>query len=157
MGSKCNERRFGFFVPARLVKFEYLVGDNKENKNIQKDEYAGKFIYEKNLAFFVVNFGYTPDQFGDLTYKEMLFIRKEWENKKILDSQLFYKALATVSYNENRKKGKKAKSLWDVNNNKQYTKKYKQTLKDNLTLVKEINAKEKEAGFDWYKYMLQNM
>ncbi|AQR76383.1 hypothetical protein ERICI_02994 [Paenibacillus larvae subsp. larvae] len=62
------------------------------------------YSYERELAFFVVNFHMSKRDFDELTEKEKLFIRKEWENKVIFESTMTRNAALNAIANANRKK-----------------------------------------------------
>lgn len=134
-----------FFIPKRLVEFEYLGKD--ENK-IEDDE-ASEYSEDKALAFFIVNFGYTKRDFEALTIRERIFAMKAWEDKKVLDTQLMANAFFNAYANANRKKGKKPIPLWKKTKNK----------KVNISKVKqqfaEIEEIEKNGSKDWVRQIYE--
>ena len=67
---------------------------------------------ERDLAFFVVNFGYTKQDYLDLTPRERAFIYRAWEDKIVRDSQLNHDATLLAECNARRKKGRSVKPLW---------------------------------------------
>ena len=97
-----------------FVEFEYLISSNSD-----KEEKSKGFEYEKTLAFFIVNLGFTRKEFDELTRKEMLFILKAWENKIVMQSQLQANAFYNAYCNANRKKNTSPIPLWEKKNKKQ--------------------------------------
>lgn len=59
-----------------------------------------------DLAFFVVEFGFTPDEYYKLTEKEKMFIKKAHENKFIHDTTWTRNAVMNAEANANRKKAR---------------------------------------------------
>ena len=80
-----------------------------------------------------------------LTPKELYFLRKAWEDKVVLETQLFYNAVFTAFYNVNRPKRKKILRLWE---RKRIQKGDMDVIEDNLDTIREI---EKKEGKDWIK------
>ena len=98
-----------------------------------------------DFAFFAVNFGYSKEDYEVLTPKELYFLRKAWEDKVVLETQLFYNAVFTAFYNVNRPKRKKTLKLWE---RKRIQKGDMDVIEDNLDTIREI---EKKEGKDWIK------
>lgn len=73
---------------------------------------AGDFHYERDLAFFIVNFGYTKRDYLELTPRERMFVYRAWEDKLVRDSQLNHDATLLAEANAHRKRGKSIKPLW---------------------------------------------
>lgn len=73
---------------------------------------AEPFRDDLDLAFFVVNFGYTPSDYNSLTPRQKLLIMKEWETKFVRDTSYVSSAVNNAIVNAHRKKGKPALSLW---------------------------------------------
>lgn len=91
-----------------------------------------------DFAFFVVNFHYSKDEYNQLTLKEKLFIRKEYENRMVRESTLLRDSVANAVGNVFRKKNKRPTPLW-----KKRTKKAdKQVIRDNMRTIAEIEKKE---------------
>jgi stage III sporulation protein SpoIIIAA len=65
-----------------------------------------------DLAFFVVNFGYTKQDFMALTEVEKAFIHKEYERKVISDTTYIRDAVFNGVANAMRKKGSKFRELF---------------------------------------------
>ena len=100
------------------------------------------------FAFFVANFGYTKSDFERLTKKEIFFILKAWENKKVLDSQLVANAFYNAYCNANRGKKKPIK-LWE-----------KALKKENINELRrqfdEVMEYEKTQSDNWVKEIYGN-
>lgn len=96
-----------FFVPSRLIEFEYLGGDDGE-----VDEEARAYQSDMDLAFFVTNFGYSKSDYNELTPRERAFIMKAWENKLVADTTHLRNAVANAVSNVMRKKGTRFVELW---------------------------------------------
>lgn len=60
----------------------------------------------------MVNFGYTKQDYLDLTPKERAFIYRAWEDKLVMESQLNHDATLLAEANAHRKKGKSVMPLW---------------------------------------------
>lgn len=61
----------------------------------------------------MVNFGYTKDDFDQLTLREKAFIYKAWENKEVRDSILVNKAIINAMVNTVcRKKHGRYHRMW---------------------------------------------
>lgn len=104
-------------------------------------ELARDFSYERDLAFFVVNFHMPPDQFNMLTEKEKMFIRKEHENKFIKDTTWVRNAVLNAEGNANRKKGKSFIEL--------FPKKLKADKEYNENAIKTVIEMEERNGKSW--------
>ena len=95
-----------FFLPDELVGLRYLsAGGDVPDK-------AGNYRHEIDLAFFVVNFGYSKSEYMELTPRERAFIYRAWEDKVVRDSQLVHDASFLAQINANRKRGRSMKPLW---------------------------------------------
>lgn len=128
-----------FFVPRRLVQFEYLGGGGTSH-----DEEAEQYTRVADFAFFAVNLGYTKAEYLSLTPLEAMFIRKEYENHLVSYFELMSKAVANGIGNALRKRGKRARDLFKkkpkVGN--------RLTAKAMRAVVDEVQAKE---GNEWVK------
>ena len=111
-------------------------------------ELARDFSYEKDLAFFVVHFHMTPAEFGMLTEKEKMFIRKEHENKLISDTTWTRNAVLNAEANLNRKKHKRFIELFP----KKPTKVDKEY---NENAVKIIEEMDRNNGQGWIERILK--
>lgn len=131
-----------FFIPRCLIEFEYLNSDTTENSNI--NEQAKSFRNEMDFAFFVVNFGYSKEDYNALTQTEKLFIMKAFEDKAVLQTSLINNAVANAIANCMRKKSKKAVPLWKKRSNKIIPDK---EIMDNT--IKQIIENEKKQGTAW--------
>lgn len=135
-----------FFIPVDLVELEYLTG---KEQNKQQDVQPGEsHTKDMTFAFFVANFGYTKSDFERLTKKEIFFILKAWENKKVLDSQLVANAFYNAYCNANRGKKKPIK-LWE-----------KAHKKENINELRrqfdEVMEYEKTQSDNWIKEIYGN-
>lgn len=131
-----------FFLPSRLIELEHFGGEEPD-EDYQK--IAEPYRRDIDFAFFAANFGYSKRDYEALTPRELYFLRKAWENKMVLESQLTYNAVFTAFYNVNRPKRKRALKLWIK---KQVHKGDMEVIKGNLDTVQEI---EKEEGKGWIK------
>ena len=115
---------------------------NPTPADIRKAELAKPYQYEMDLAFFIVQLGMSKNDFDQLTEKEKLFIRKEYENKFLHDTTWFRNAALNAIGNANRKKGKKFIDL--------FPKKAHRVDKDyNDNAVKNVLDIEKKKGKSW--------
>lgn len=130
-----------FFLPSRLIDLEYLISEPDD----EYEKIAKPFSKEIDLAFFVVNFGYSKQDYEALTPKEKTFIYKAWENKLVSDTSHLYNAMFTASYNVQRTKNKKALKLWKK---PQVNKGNMEVISENMSVVKQV---EKNEGRDWVK------
>ena len=88
-----------FFLPRRLIEFEYFSNDEADQEYM---EIAEPYQKDIDFAFFVVNFGYSRSEYDALTPREIAFIRKAWESKMVADSYNMYNAAFTAYFNANR-------------------------------------------------------
>ena len=100
--------RLPFFLPNELIGFRYLT-TSAEDKGTEK---AGEFQREIDLAFFIVNFGFTKRDYMELTPRERAFVYRAWEDKLVRDSQLNHDATLLAEANAHRKRGRSVKPLW---------------------------------------------
>ena len=128
-----------FFLPGRLIDFEYLLGE----PDPEYDRIAKPYQKEIDFAFFAVNFGYSKSDYESMTPKEKAFIYKAWEEKIVSDSFRIYNAVFTAVYNVNRKKGKRALKLWKKAKVKKAD---MNTVQENMEVIKEVEANE---GKSW--------
>lgn len=134
-----------FFLPSRLVDFEYFEQDTPdEGYNKEAKDYET----EIDFAFFVVNFGYTKADYEALTPREKIFIYKAWENKIVSDSSYMRNAFLNGYLNARRKRGKKFVDLWK----KKQKRLNKEVAKENLTVIMGI---EDQEGKSWVDFIYQ--
>ncbi len=107
---------------------------------------ARNYQNEIDLAFFVVNFGYSKSDYNALTPLEKAFILKAWEAKLVSDTTYQRNAVLNAVSNAFRKKGKRFIPLWK----KKQKKINKEIAKDNLKLVESM---EKENGKSWVDFV----
>lgn len=130
-----------FFIPSRLIEFEYLGGENyDEEYNLLAKDYQN----EIDFAFFAVNLHYSKKDYEDLTPKEKVFILKAWENKVISDSLFMRNAVLNAITNAYRKKGKKFIPLFKKKSRKINI----DIAKDNLRLINKLEAKNDKRWVD---------
>lgn len=125
-----------FFVPTRLVRFDYFRTSRVE------DEEAKPYQDDMNFAFFAVNFNYSKTDYNELTPREVKFILKAYETKTVRDSTLIRDCVYNAVNNALRKKGKAFKKLW---------KKLPQVMSDE-EYEESVNAvleTEKKEGKSW--------
>lgn len=130
-----------FFLPNRLIEFEYLKSDN-QSIDEEYSRLAKPFSREIDFAFFVANFGYTKADYDALTECEKAFIMKAWEEKQVLQTSLVNKAVANAVCNALRKKNSRAVPLW-----KKKTKKANKA--QSKALIADIEKIEKTQGKSW--------
>lgn len=130
-----------FFIPKRLVEFEYF---NNNERDYTYEDLAKDYQREIDFAFFVVNFGYSKEDYESLTEKEKLFIYKAYENKIINNTTLIRDSVLNAMNNALRKKGKKFQPLWK----KKQKPVDKDVLKEHLKIVEETEAKEGKSWVD---------
>lgn len=129
-----------FFLPRRLIEFEYFSSDEADQEYM---EIAEPYQKDIDFAFFVVNFGYSRSDYDALTPREIAFMRKAWESKMVADSYNMYNADFTAYFNANRPKRKKALKLW---NKKKVKKADMEVIRDNLKIIRDV---EKTEGTGW--------
>lgn len=100
-----------------------------------------------DFAFFVVNFGYSREDYDNLTNTERLFIRKAYENKVVSDTTLIRDAVCNAMHNAYRKKGAAFMELW-----KERKPVDKKEVKADMAFVARVE--KKEAG--WVDMIYQN-
>lgn len=91
-----------------------------------------------DLAFFIVHFGLSKADYYDLTEREKMFIRKEYERKTVSETTLLRDAVFNALWNVNRKKGRGFRQLW-----KKHVPVDKDQVQTDLKIIEEIEAKEK--------------
>lgn len=131
-----------FFLPRRLVEFEYLSRENTV-EDVDYQKIAEPYRKDMDFAFFAVNFGYSKQDYEALTGREKAFIYKAWESKIIQDSYIMYNTVFTAFYNANRRKGKRALKLWKKANFRMAD---METVHDVMHTVYEVEARE---GKNW--------
>ncbi|QBX91075.1 phenylalanine racemase [Phage Altai3] len=105
-------------------------------------ELASSYSRERELAFFVVNFGFTKRDYNELTEVEKAFIYKAYETKLVTEMTHLRNAVLNAINNAFRKKNKKFIELF----------KRKQAKADkeyNENAVKIITEMEKRDGKSW--------
>lgn len=134
-----------FFLPGRLVEFEYL----KAEPDAEYAKIAEPYRNDLDFAFFAVQFGYSKADYEALTPREKAFIYKAWEDKLVADTTFIYNAVFTATYNCNRPKRKRALKLF----------KKSRTRKADMELIKEnlktINEVERKEGNAWINRIYQ--
>ena len=100
-----------FFLPRRLVDFEYL-GGSSDSIDAEYDRLASQYHKDIDFAFHFVNFGTTKSEFLELTKREKAFIKKAWEDKQVREGELMRNAVLNAVNNAMRKKSAKFVDLW---------------------------------------------
>lgn len=95
-----------------------------------------------DLAFFVVNFGYTKADYQQLTEAEKKFIRKEFEKKTITDATYIRDAVFNAVNNALRKRNSKFQELFKK-------RQVKADVEFNQNAIKVVNDLEKRGGKSW--------
>lgn len=129
-----------FFLPRRLVDFEYLKGE----PDPEYEKLAEPYQNDMDFAFFAVNLGYSKSDYYDLTPREAAFIRKKWEEKTVSDSTLLRNAVLNAVSNALRKKNARFRDLW-----KRLSRPAdKEKARDDIKAVLEIEEKEGKGWVD---------
>lgn len=129
-----------FFLPERLIGFEYIGGE----PDPEYEKLAKGYQNEIDFAFFAVNFGYSKRDYADLTSREKAFILKAYEEKIVTDSTLLRNAVLNAVSNALRKKGRKFKDLWKKRPKHLDSEK----ANENLNIVLEVEKKEGKSWID---------
>lgn len=130
-----------FFLPQRLVSLEYFGGE----EDPEYAKLAEPYQNDIGFAFFAANFGYSKSDYESLTPRERVFILKAWENRTVLESNMFYNVVFTAVYNVFRKKNKRPLKLW---HSKPPQKADMEIIRQNMQTIQEIEARD---GKDWVK------
>lgn len=133
-----------FFLPRRLVDFEYLKGE----PDPEYEKLAEPYQNDMDFAFFAVNLGYSKSDYYELTPREAAFIRKKWEEKTVSESTLLRNSVLNAVSNALRKKNSRFHELWK----KLGRPIDKEKAEDNMKIVQEIEEKE---GKGWVDKILQ--
>lgn len=129
-----------FFLPRRLVDFEYLKGE----PDPEYEKIAEPYRNDIDFAFFAVNLGYSKSDYEEMTPREAAFIRKAWEEKLISDNTLMRNAVLNAVSNALRKKNARFRELW-----KKVSRPIdKEVAANNLKTVYEIEEKEGKGWID---------
>lgn len=124
-----------FFLPRRLIDYEYLNNIEKDENYIRE---AKPYRKDMDFAFFAANFGFSKSDYEELSPREIHFLHKAYEDKIVSQSYLIYNAVFTAFYNVNRPKRKKALKLWRKNAGKADEK----TAKENIQTALESNIND---------------
>lgn len=92
-----------------------------------------------DFAFFVVNFGYTKEDYLALTPRDKAFIYKAYENKIVSTSTMIRDAVLNANGNLNRKKGSPFRKLWKKKSKKADI----VTIRHDMHTIAEIEKNEK--------------
>lgn len=65
-----------------------------------------------DFAFYVVNFGYSREDYEQLTPRDVAFIRKAYETKTVQETTLLRNAVLNAVSNALRKKNARFQKLW---------------------------------------------
>lgn len=145
-------RRSGVYVPLELVEYKYFdTSPSKEpitDKQKELAKMARSYADERDLAFFVVNFGFSKQDYDKLTDLEKMFIRKEYESKLVNDMTHIRNAVLNAVNNAMRKKNKKFIELFSKKNEK-VDREY------NIKAVDVITEIERRDGKSWVDRIYQ--
>ena len=130
-----------FFVPRGLIELEYLVSDEEEEDSEEEQGYER----ERDLAFFVANFGYTKEDYNQLTPKEKAFIYKAYERKLVLESSIASNGVGIAVRNVLRRDGEPYIQLWEKKN------KQIENIEEIMNAVEVVLEMEERDGKDWVK------
>lgn len=102
--------------------------------------------YRKDIdfAFFASNFGYSKQDYEELTPREAIFIRKAWEDKLVSDNTLMRNAVLNAVSNALRKKNARFRELWKMVSRPVD----KEQAEEGVKAVQEIEAKEGKGWVD---------
>lgn len=106
------------------------------------EEQARSYADERDLAFFVVNFGYSKREYNELTELEKMIIRKEYETKTVNDMTHLRNAVLNAISNANRRKNKKFIDLFKK-------KQAKADIEYNKNAIEVILEVEEKEGKSW--------
>jgi len=97
-----------FFLPGRLADLQYLGGEDDDGfaQAVKGHE------YDHDFAFFVVNFGWSIDDYEKITLKQKTLIIRAWEDRLVADSNMLASAVTVGTANANLKRGKSPLKLW---------------------------------------------
>lgn len=132
-----------FFLPGRLIEFEYF---GNEEPDPEYEEMAEPYRKDIDFAFFAVNLGYSKSDYEALTPRERAFIYKAWENRCISQDLSIYNAVYAATYNVHRSKRKKAVKPVHKRKKKAYLS--KEQAEDSLDLIERTEAKEGKGWVD---------
>lgn len=132
-----------FFLPGRLIDLEYLKGDSDP----EYEKIAEPYRNDMDFAFFAVNLGYSKSDYEELTPREVVFIRKAWEEKLVSDNTLMRNAVLNAVSNALRKKNARFRELWK----KLAIPIDKERAEEHLKVVYEVEEKE---GKGWLEKIL---
>lgn len=90
-----------------------------------------------DFAFFVVEFGFSRQEYEELTERQIHFIRKAWENREVRQTNLINMAVSNALANLHRKKGKPPIPLWKKPASFDVSK-----AKDGVKVIEEIEARD---------------
>lgn len=131
-----------------MIAYEYFrTGGQGSSINQKEAEEAKSYQYDRDLAFFVVNFHYTPAEYDALTPRQRAFIMKAYENKVVTDTTWIRDAVLNAEYNVKRKKHKPFRKLWN-----RILQVKKEDAKAEIDIIKKIDAKEK----GWVQLIYKN-
>lgn len=94
---------------AELTEYEYFESAPLDP---EREEMQAYFLDVIDYAYFAVKFGWTKEEYEQLTHIERRFIRKEIETATVRDSELFQQIIEQAIGNSFRKKGKKYRKLF---------------------------------------------
>lgn len=142
-----------FFIPERYLKLNIFGGgDTSANEDDVLSEMPESSKRELNnkrsFAFFAVEFGYSKKDYNELTPTERALILKEWENKKMRDTELIRNAVLNAISNSMRKKGARFVELWP----KEQAPKNGAKMSEMLETAEEANRNDG----DWYSKILKD-
>lgn len=129
-----------FFLPRRLIEFEYLCGAEDAAYATEAEPYRK----DMDFAFFAAQFGYSRADYDALTAREKAFVLKAWEDKTVRDTTLLRNAVLNAVGNALRKKGKPFRQLWARRQQRADA----DAVRAQIRAVREIDAKNKGA---WLK------
>lgn len=132
------------FLPRRLIEFEYLDGSSDEDYT----KLASSYQKEIELAFFIVNFGMSKQEYESLRPIEKHFIYKAYENKLVSDTTHTQRAVQTAFYNVQRPKNAPMLPLWV----KKVSRETLQNVKEAYVEMKKEETKESPL---WVKKLYQ--
>lgn len=105
-----------------------------------------------DFAFFAANLGYTKADYEALTWTEIEFVKKAWENRTVRNTNLENAAHHAALVNANRKKGKSAipvlkkRAVRAVDPEK---------VAEFQATIERIKKRDEATGKDWVKKIYQ--
>lgn len=96
-----------FFIPRKLTQLEYFGAQPGEGEQDTKASAVDQYNQVRSLAFFVVNLGFSKEDYYHLTLTEREFILKAWEERELREHELIRNDVLNAVCNALRGKGQR--------------------------------------------------